>query len=87
MASYNVTLGKIERGKKLTSEEYALVSRALTKDKRRHAVWKKYPCVWECSNCKFWVDRYCSPDFSYPDDYIKNYRYCPHCGAEMEVIK
>lgn len=84
MASVNVILGKLDRGKRLTNEECNLVRRALIEDQRKHGVWKKYPCMWECSLCGYSVNRYINR-ITYPDNYIESYRYCPRCGAEMEV--
>ena len=40
----------------------------------KRAKWVKYPCVWECSECRHWEDR------QYNDNPPP---FCSRCGAEM----
>ena len=40
----------------------------------KRAKWVKYPCVWECSECRHWEDR------RYNDNPPQ---FCSRCGAEM----
>lgn len=87
MTDTNVIMGKVDRNKKLTNEELDIVHHALIKDKRGHARWKEYPCVWECTGCKFWIDKYLTPELTRPDNFIKHFKYCPRCGCKMEVIE
>lgn len=57
------------------------------KEKHKRSYWIVYPCVWECANCHFWIDKYINSDFSFSDTHIKNFKWCPCCGAEMIYTK
>lgn len=69
-------------------EETAEVMQALDtvqKIKKNVAKWKKYPAVYQCTNCKTWVDRYDRSGKKLEHLHIEHYRYCPSCGCKMEV--
>ena len=86
----NGVIEKLSKGKALSYAEFDFVRQALVKEKKTHAHWKSYPCVWECSNCKFWVDRYMgfvgldNKQYFRPIEFIKHLHYCPKCGSIME---
>lgn len=73
---YNVICGKLNRGKRLTTEEIDFIKKRFEQYERNHAIWKEYPCLWECSLCGKWI---------HMPDKIQFYKYCPRCGAKMEV--
>lgn len=85
-----ITLLQLEEP--LSKEDRILAAKYIlnyTKEKEKHkeSNWIAYPSLWECANCKFWVDKYINLDFSFPDSYIKRFKWCPRCGSEMVFIK
>ena len=93
---YNVytlqdVINKLSKGRALSYNEFDFVRQALVKDKKTHAHWNSHPCVWECSNCVFWIDRYMGfvgieepKQYYRPLEFIKHFHYCPKCGSVME---
>lgn len=83
-------IAKLSKGKALSYTEFDFVKQALVKDKKGHAHWKSSPCVWECSNCSFWIDRYVGfvglepKQYFRPIEFIRQFHYCPRCGCIME---
>ena len=51
----------------------------------RRARWRYYPAVWECSACKHWEVRGSPWETGRFPERIEFMKFCPGCGAEMEV--
>ena len=76
----NVIYGKLRKGERLDETEIKIIKRAFKEYEKTHGIWKDYPSLYECSVCKHW-------EFKDINLYIKFYKFCPSCGAEMEGLE
>lgn len=65
---------KIDKAANLSPLERDYLKKLLYVEKKQHGKWKHYPCVSECSICRFWIE---------PKD-TEYYKYCPRCGGIMD---